>query len=101
VVSGEYHFPTLRGEHEIHRFGRATLEGVGEVVGRMLDGVASGQFVPTDDENDCRFCDFAEICRVRQERFGKVHSPLAAWTKERIGTGVSEGVGCLAAVRDF
>ena len=101
VVSGEYHFPTLRGEHEVHRFGRATLGGVMEVVGRMLDGVASGHFVPTDDENDCRVCAFAEICRVRQDRFGRVHSPLAAWTKERASIGATEEVACLAAVRSY
>lgn len=101
VVTGEYHFPTLKGEHDVHRFGRAALGEVKGVVGSMLDGVADGRFVPTDDVRDCRFCDFAEICRVRRGRFGKVDSPLSEWTRERVGTGVCGAVEHLARARSF
>ena len=36
-------------------------------------------FLPTDDESDCRFCDYADVCRVRVE-WGEKHSPRARWS---------------------
>jgi hypothetical protein len=54
-------------------------------VGRLLDLVAGGAFVPTDDKGDCRFCDYACICRVKYEKRGGVESsPRAAWSAEVI-----------------
>jgi ATP-dependent helicase/nuclease subunit B len=99
VVAAEYHFPTLRGEHAVHRFDRSDLDGVERVIGHMLDGVAAGRFVPTDDPEDCRFCDYAEICRVDRLRFGGVDAPLARWAKERMREGASPAFESLAAVR--
>ena len=101
VVTGEYHFPTLKGEHDVHRFPRSALGDVKAVVGSMLDGVSAGRFVPTDDSKDCRFCDFAEICRVGRGRFGKVDSPLSEWARERVGTGACGAVEHLARTRSF
>ena len=101
VVAGEYHFPTLRGEHEVHSFARVHLEGAPELVGRMLEGVGAGTFVPTDDDSDCRLCDYAEICRVRSSGFGSVTSPLASWAKDRSSDGLDPAFRHLKAVRDF
>ncbi|MEX2470790.1 MAG: PD-(D/E)XK nuclease family protein [Gemmatimonadota bacterium] len=101
VVAGEYHFPTLRGEHEIHGFRRQELASARDLLAHMLDGVAEGRFVPTDNPDDCRLCDFAEICRVRPLRFGKVASPPAEWSGERAGTGVDPTFSHLVAVRSF
>ncbi len=72
-----------------------------ELVGLMLEGVGQGAFVPTDDESDCRLCDYAEICRVRTSGFGSVSSPPASWAKERAADGLDPAFRHLKAVRGF
>jgi ATP-dependent helicase/nuclease subunit B len=101
VVAGEYHFPTRRGENQRHVYPRVRLAGLPDLLGRMLDAVGEGAFVPTDDESDCRFCDFAEVCRVSRDSFGKIHSPMAQWSKEHLGVGLAPAVRHLKAVRGF
>lgn len=101
VVAGEYHFPTRRGENQAHRFDRIVLAGVRDLLGHMLDGVAGGNFVPTDNPDDCRFCDFAEICRVRRGEFGKVDAPLADWSKQHFNTGLQPAFASLKLTRTF
>jgi ATP-dependent helicase/nuclease subunit B len=101
VAAGEYHFPTRRGENQAHRFDRLGLAGVADLLGHMLDGVAAGRFVPTNDPDDCRFCDFAEICRVRRGEFGKVNAPLADWSEQHLNTGLQPAFGHLKRVRTF
>lgn len=74
----EYHFPTRRGQNQRVEFDRAELRrGLG-LVARLLDMVAAGRFLPTDEGDDCRFCDYAEICRHRGEGRGR-STPLAEW----------------------
>jgi hypothetical protein len=58
VMKGEFHFPTMRGQNDVMQFGRLELESVRELLGTLLDGVAAGAFIPTDDAGDCRYCDF-------------------------------------------
>jgi ATP-dependent helicase/nuclease subunit B len=101
VATGEYHFPTVRGEHRTIAFNRLERAGVGELLGLMLDGVAAGSFVPTDQEDDCRFCDFAPVCRVRELGFGKLDSPLAAWSLEHMNAGVQPAFSHLKRARTF
>jgi hypothetical protein len=67
----------------------------------MLDGIAAGHFVPTDDPNDCSFCDFAEICRVRRVGFGDTVSPLAEWAQEHIDDGPWPAFEQLKRVRSY
>ena len=67
----------------------------------MLDGVAAGHFVPTDDPDDCSFCDFAEVCRVRKGAFGKTSSPLAEWSREHANAGLLPAFEQLKRVRTF
>ena len=78
VARMEYHFPTRKGENRRSVFAREQLEGGAELVERLLDVAASGQFLPTDDKEDCKFCDFQSVCRVRQGAWG-VQSPPADW----------------------
>ena len=81
----EYHFPTRKGQNEAIAYRREELRrGLG-LIDRLLDGVAEGHFLPTEEGGDCRFCDYAPICRHSQEGFGAT-TPLADWAKERIGT---------------
>jgi len=101
VVAGEYHFPTRRGENERHVFPRLELEGLPALLGHMLDATEAGTFLPTDNADDCRFCDFAEVCRVSRDSYGKTHSPLADWSNEYLQTGLSPAFEHLKAVRDF
>jgi ATP-dependent helicase/nuclease subunit B len=101
VATGEYHFPTVRGEHRTLVFNRLERAGLGELLGLMLDGVASGSFVPTDKADDCRFCDFAEVCRVREGGFGKLDSPMAEWSQEQLNMGLWPAFASLKRVRTF
>ena len=79
----EYHFPTRKGENRTIPYSAGDLVAGPELVSRLLDLVAHGRFLPTDAPNDCRFCDYQPVCRVRETRVG-VRSPLADWVKERI-----------------
>ncbi len=79
----EYHFPTRRGENRRRRYSSEDLVAGPELVSRLLDLVARGRFLPTDTADDCRYCDYKPICRVRETRFSAI-SPLADWVKERI-----------------
>ena len=77
----EYHFPTRKGENERIDFQRADLREGPSLLDHMLDVVAAGHFLPTEQPKDCRFCDFAPVCRVTNDRFGNTASPLADWGK--------------------
>jgi ATP-dependent helicase/nuclease subunit B len=85
VASAEYHFPSRRSENHRARYTPADLrDGLG-LVTDLLDLVANGWFVPTNQSDDCRFCDFAAVCRVTIDPYGKVDSPLADWSREAAG----------------
>jgi len=101
VVSGEYHFPTIRGENRSVSFDRLALSGVTPLLALMLEGVAAGRFVPTDQTDDCRFCDFAEVCRAHESGFGKMESPMAEWSEEHSNAGVWPAFTSLKRVRGF
>ena len=53
---------------------------------------AQGPYLPTEDPADCRYCDFAAICRAVPGEHGGAESPPAAWMK-RIGIHLPEGRG--------
>ena len=90
VEAMEYHFPTRRGEGEVRRYTRDELREGPELITRLLDMAKQGHFVPTDDESDCRFCDFRKICRVFQNRWGDLTSPPALWGRKQKGEGSPE-----------
>jgi hypothetical protein len=101
VVEASYHFPTRRGENEIVTYPRAALTRLPDLLGHLLDGVAAGSFVPTDEPDDCRFCDFSSMCRVVDAGWGKVESPLARWSKEAMASGDHRAFAHLSAARRF
>lgn len=101
VATGQYHFPTVRGQHRTLVFDRLERAGVTELLGLMLDGVAAGSFVPSNHSDDCRFCDFAPVCRVRETGFGKLDAPLAAWSEEHLNTGLWPAFAALKRARTF
>jgi RecB family exonuclease len=101
VVDGQYHFPTRRGQNQRFVYEREALRPVADLVALMLDGVAAGHFVPTDDADDCTFCDYAEVCRARRGDFGKTVSPLAEWSEQHLNTGLQPAFLQLKKVRSF
>lgn len=101
VVDGQYHFPTRRGQNQRFSYGRGELEGARELLDVMLEGVAQGHFVPTDSSDDCKFCDFAEICRVREDSYGSIDSPLAEWSAEVSNVGLWPPFAQLKRTRTF
>jgi len=101
VTTGEYHFPTLRGEHRRFAFDATERAGIDGLLDLMLDMVRDGHFVPTDDADDCRYCDFGAICRVRTGGYGNLESPLADWSKEHSSTALWPAFASLERVRSF
>jgi hypothetical protein len=77
------------------------LVPVRELLDIMLDGVAAGYFVPTNDPDDCTFCDYAEVCRARRSAWGKTISPLASWSEEHANAGVQPAFSHLKRTRTF
>jgi hypothetical protein len=77
------------------------LAGIAPLLDLMLDTVASGNFVPTERADDCRFCDYADVCRARPARFGKVVSPLAEWSEQHLNLGLWPAFAQLKRVRTF
>lgn len=82
VSSFEYVFPTERGENAVVAYSAEELREATPIIQSLVDDIRAGHFLPTDAEDDCRYCDVAAICRVRIEAFGKVVSPRAAWAKD-------------------
>jgi CRISPR/Cas system-associated exonuclease Cas4 (RecB family) len=101
VVDGQYHFPTRRGENQKFSYDRGSLGAVNGLLDIMLDGVAHGHFVPTDSKDDCKFCDFSEICRVGRGDFNAHSSPLAEWSAEHAKLGSSPHFEHLKRIRTF
>ncbi|MEO6447204.1 MAG: PD-(D/E)XK nuclease family protein, partial [Gemmatimonadaceae bacterium] len=82
----EYRFPTDRGKNEIVAYEAAELDEARTVIDEMLQQVRAGSFIATTDASDCRFCDYAAICRVtvgRDERLK--NSPRAEWARRHAG----------------
>jgi hypothetical protein len=84
AVRMEYHFPTRRGENQALGFSRDLLRrGLG-LIDRLFDAVSEGHFLPTENPDDCRFCDYAPICRVRESDWDRT-SPRAEWAGRHLG----------------
>jgi CRISPR/Cas system-associated exonuclease Cas4 (RecB family) len=99
VRTGSYHFPTRRGQNRVIPFDRADLRDVGELVALLLNGAGAGAFVPTDRADDCRFCDYASICRARPGEYGKMIAPLAEWSAGLMGVGLDPAFEWLKRAR--
>ena len=79
----EYHFPTWRGRNEVIAYAREELRRGRGLVDRLMDIVAQGRFLPTEEPGDCGFCDYKPICRHRTEGWQRAwDTPRADWAKE-------------------
>jgi hypothetical protein len=101
VAFAGYHYPTIRGQNQEMMFSRQELAAVTRLLDEMLDGVAAGSFVPTDEPRDCRYCDFGAVCRVRRSSYGNVDSALAEWSREHLNAGVWPAFANLQRTRRF
>lgn len=101
VVDGQYHFPTRKGQNQTFTYDRLQLAGLEALLELLMDGVAKGHFVPTDDPDDCGFCDFAEICRASRGPYGRIDSPMAEWSREQVSFPLRPAVEQLKRVRTF
>lgn len=81
----EYHFPTRRGENRVRAFEMDKLSTGGLLVATLLDGVAAGRFPATENaKDDCRFCDYGEVCGVRSGGWGQVSCRVTDWTARNL-----------------
>ena len=79
VADMEYHFPTRKGQNGRVQYPTHMLQTPENALGRLLR-VAQGNFFPaTDDANDCRWCDFRDVCRVKMV-WGRPLSKPSEWT---------------------
>jgi ATP-dependent helicase/nuclease subunit B len=76
----EYVFPSSRGQHGRVPYSRDELDAAGPIISRLLDLVAGGLFLATDDPADCAFCDFRQVCRVTGKG-DAMESPPAEWAR--------------------
>ena len=97
----EYHFPTTRGENRVRPFPAAQkLADGGDLIAHLFEWLRRGWFPPTDNaREDCRYCDFGDVCGVRLGAWGSVSSPYADWTQRNLG-GLRE-LDTLARVRGW
>ena len=87
VAGMDYHFPTRRGENRVRSFDSDDLSQGGGLVATLLEGVAAGHFPATDNaKEDCRFCDFGDLCGVRVGEWGGVSCRFADWTERHLNT---------------
>lgn len=68
VKRSSYLFPTKKGLGQaIERKQETELRTNGHVIlEKLLTIIESGHFVMTEDDNDCKFCQFKQICRREQ-----------------------------------
>jgi CRISPR/Cas system-associated exonuclease Cas4 (RecB family) len=76
----EYRFPKERTLFDRVRLSKADIAQAPMIVGSLLSHLRHGTFLPTDDIEDCAYCDFRDICQVSGER-QDTSSPRAEWGK--------------------
>jgi ATP-dependent helicase/nuclease subunit B len=81
VAGMEYHFPSVKGQNQVIPYGVERLAEGERVLDALCELVAHGYFVPTDEPDDCKFCDNHKICRVVIDDWNKIDSPGAEWGK--------------------
>ncbi|HEU4829990.1 MAG TPA: PD-(D/E)XK nuclease family protein, partial [Gemmatimonadales bacterium] len=82
VATFEYRFPTVKGESESVVYGTADFAAAASIIDGLLTHIMKGEYVPTTECDDCRYCDYGPVCRVSLNRFGKVDSIRARWAAE-------------------
>ncbi|HEU4700519.1 MAG TPA: PD-(D/E)XK nuclease family protein [Gemmatimonadales bacterium] len=76
----EYRFPTPRGENRSVEYGPAELALAGGIIAGVLGHAERGEFVSTTATDDCKYCDFQELCRAERDGH-RTTSPRAEWAE--------------------
>lgn len=65
VQESAYYFPTVKGmaERVIRKQDDVVRTNGADILERLVDVLKFGTFTMTDDENDCKFCEFKTVCR--------------------------------------
>jgi hypothetical protein len=95
VATFEYRFPTVSGDGDAVAYHAADFATAAGIIDGLVSHIMKGEYVPTTDCNDCKYCDFGAVCRISVGRFGKIDSARAAWAKEN-AAGIAAYVGMLA-----
>jgi ATP-dependent helicase/nuclease subunit B len=82
VSRAEFQFPSRKSENHRAIYRQPAIRNGLRLVNDLLGLLESGHFYPTNDPDDCKFCDYAAVCRVRVDDYGKVTAPLAEWSRE-------------------
>ncbi|MDQ0254647.1 ATP-dependent helicase/nuclease subunit B [Evansella vedderi] len=92
VLESSYYFPTVKGLGE--RYTRKQDETVRanglDILEKLIDVIKHGHFTMTDDENDCKFCNFKSVCR--KESYDKGIFDKKQMTEDAIGVRKFKGV---------
>ena len=87
VDAMEYHFPTRRGENQIRSYDTSQLRYGGHLVANLLEWMKRGWFPATDNAgNDCRYCDYQEVCGAETNDWGHTRCRFAEWTARNRNT---------------
>jgi ATP-dependent helicase/nuclease subunit B len=82
VSRAEFQFPSRRSENHRAVYKQPAIKNGLRILNDLLGLIEAGHFYPTNDPDDCRFCDYATACRARVDDYGKVTAPLAEWSRE-------------------
>jgi CRISPR/Cas system-associated exonuclease Cas4 (RecB family) len=82
VATFEYRFPTVKGEAESVVYGTADFAAAATIIDGLLTHIMKGEYVPTTECDDCKYCEYGPVCRVTLNRYGKVDSIRARWAAE-------------------
>ncbi len=98
VARMQYDFPTHAGQNQSVVYTPFELASGSALLGTMFNEVAAGHFFPTDEPFDCTFCDYKDLCGVRDDG-GKTRSPLADWSAD--ARNMRPELGGLKKVREW
>ena len=85
VDAMEYHFPTRRGENRVRSYGTSELRHGGRLVAVLLEALERGWFPATDNaKDDCRYCDYQEVCGAETSGRGHTSCAFAEWSKRNL-----------------
>jgi hypothetical protein len=62
IIAGVYYFSSHKGRQERVVITAPPQRVIAAVLGDLRDVIIGGQFIRTQDDNDCRFCDYVAAC---------------------------------------
>jgi len=89
VAVMEYQFPTLNGESATVSYPVDKLGDLERAIDRLVRIARSDFFSATENSRDCTFCNYREVCGVRENPWGGIDSPTARWSQQ-IGYALPE-----------